>query len=513
VTLAPEAVGRDDAAPGRRRVTAVVVSYNTCDWLARCLASLPAACRDHDLDVVVVDNASADGSADLVADHFPDVRLIRNDVNIGFARAVNLGAAEATGDHLVLVNPDGYLEPGALDHLVAFAVAHPEYVICGGRTVTPDGDLDPRSCWAAPSLWSLASSALMLSTLRPGSTLFDPEAMGDFARDTARPVDIVTGCLLLVALDDWRALGGFDERYFVYGEDADLCLRATAETGRRCAITPEAVMVHAVGLSSESTPAKHELLLKGRITFVLSRWPSGRRQAGRALIVGGVLVRTAAARAGMARGTGWSEVWRHRRRWWKGFPMTDAPAAAPSHAHTGRSGLRHGRERQGRFLRSLLDPRTYVHALRLLHYAHYTHVAERPKLTLGPDVRLAPNVSLAHAERIAIGARSRIGARTHLWAGTDTGRVTIGADCNLAPNCFVTASDYGIDAGTTILDQEKRDADVTIGDDVWFGTGVVVVAGVTIGDGAVVAAGSVVTSDVPPGTVVGGVPAKVIRSR
>ena len=84
------------------------------------------------------------------------------------------------------------LEPRAIDALVAFADAHPEYVICGGRTVTPAGELDPRSCWGAPTLWSLLCSALMLSTLRPGSRVFDPEALGGFRRDLARPVDIVS---------------------------------------------------------------------------------------------------------------------------------------------------------------------------------------------------------------------------------------------------------------------------------------------------------------------------------
>ena len=502
-------------------VSVVIVSYNTRDWLARCLEALPAAATDHDLEVIVVDNASADGSADLVAAEFPGVRLLRSDLNLGFGRAVNLGAAEAKGDYLLLVNPDGFLEAGAVDRLVAFARHHPDVVVAGGRTLTPDGDLDPRSCWAAPSLWSLLSSALMLSTLRPGSRRLDPEAMGDFARDEVRTVDIVTGCLLLIALDDWRALGGFDERYFMYGEDADLCLRAAA-TGRRCAITPDAVMVHAVGASSSTTPAKQELLLAGRITLVRSRWPGLRGRLGQGLIVGGVLTRTLAARAGRARGDHWRETWQQRRRWWQGFAMPAARAAAaagtsdrttaPASA-TGRSTLRHGRARQRRFLRSVLDPRSWLHGLRLLHYFHYTHVGQVGKLTVGPGVRYAPNVSFANAERITIGARTRVGARTSLWAGDHHGAIRIGEDCNFGPNCFVTASNYGIEAGTPFLDQEKQDADITIGDDVWFGTGVVVLAGVTIGGGTVVAAGAVVTEDLPGGVIAGGVPARVLRAR
>jgi GT2 family glycosyltransferase/acetyltransferase-like isoleucine patch superfamily enzyme len=504
-------------------VSVVIVSYNTADWLARCLASIPAASTRHDVEVVVVDNASADGSADLVARDFPAVRLVRSDRNLGFGRAVNLGAADATGDYLLLLNPDGYLEPGALDNLVDFAEAHPEHVICGGRTVTPEGDLDPRSCWAAPSLWSLLCSALLLSTARPRSTLFDPEAMGDYARDEVRTVDIVTGCLLLIALADWRKLGGFDERYFLYGEDADLCLRA-AETGRTCAITPDAVMVHAGGVSSVTTAAKQKLLLAGRITLVRTRWPGWRGRFGGALTVGGVGLRAAVFRLRHGRGAHWQETWRERHRWGRGYPLPpeegermtaidedvldDREASA-----TGRSSLRHGRERGAFFLRSLLDPRTYVHALRLLHYYHYTHVAEVGKLHRGHDVRLAPNVSLSHAERIALGDRSRIGAGTSLWAGEVHGRITIGSETVFAPECFLTASNYGIEAGTVFLDQAKHEADITVGDGVWFGTGVVVLAGVTIGDGTIVAAGAVVTHDLPANVIAGGVPAKVLRER
>lgn len=316
----------DDGAPV---ISVVVVSYNTRAWILRCLASLRTATR-HELDVIVVDNGSTDGSADTIATAFPDLRLIRNRANTGFARAVNDGSAVARGDYLLLVNPDGYLEPGSIDALVAFARANPRYVICGGRTLTPDGDLDPRSCWSAPTLWSLTASALLLSTLRPRSRWFDPEAMGGYKRDHPRPVDVVTGCLLLVTLDDWRALGGFDERYFVYGEDADLCLRATAATGRVCAVTPDAVMVHAVGESSATRPDKLELLLRGRITLVRTHLPGWRGRLGAWLLVTGVAVRAAVMSAGMRSHAGWREVWARRRQWWRGYPGDDRAGRQPA---------------------------------------------------------------------------------------------------------------------------------------------------------------------------------------
>lgn len=508
----------------RSVVSVVVVSYNTRDWILRCLGSLTTATR-HELDVTVVDNASADGSADAVEAAFPDVRLIRNPHNVGFARAVNAAAAGARGEYLLLVNPDGRLEPGSIDALVSFAAANPQYVICGGRTITPDGELDPRSCWAAPSLRSLASSALLLSTLRPRSRWLDPEAMGDYQRDRPRVVDVVTGCLLLVRMKDWRAVGGFDERYFVYGEDADLCLRATALTGRACAITPDAVMVHAVGESSASRPDKRELLLRGRITLVRSHLPGWRGRLGAGLIVAGVALRAAAGRTRLATRLAdaqWSEVWARRRRWWRGYPPVGTPrpgtvpGVTPGHdggAVTGRTRRRIGWQRPRRFARSVLDPRTLLHAVRLLHYFHYSHVAEVGKVTLGRDVRTPPNVSFANGERIRIGAGTRIGARSHLWAGSESGRIEIGEDCNLAPLCFVTASNYGTEPGEPIMDQVKRDADVVIGDGVWLGAGAMVMPGVTIGAGTVVAAGSVVTRDLPAGVIAGGVPATVIRER
>jgi acetyltransferase-like isoleucine patch superfamily enzyme len=180
---------------------------------------------------------------------------------------------------------------------------------------------------------------------------------------------------------------------------------------------------------------------------------------------------------------------------------------------TGRSSLRRGLQRPAAFLRSLLDPRTYYHALKLLHFNHYSHVAEIGKLRLGKDVRLAPNVSLANGERITLGDRTRVGARCHLWAGETAGEIRVGRDTNFAPLCFVTASNYGIEPGAGFLDQVKQDATVTIGDEVWLGASVIVLPGVTIGNGSVIAAGAVVTKDIPPGVVAGGVPARVIRPR
>jgi GT2 family glycosyltransferase len=315
-------------------VSIVIVSYNTRDWMGKCLSSVGPAAVDNRVEIIVVDNASRDGSADFVAQEFPEVRVYRNSENTGFAKAVNQGVRHATGEFVLLLNPDGLLKPGAVDKLVAFARGNPQYVICGGRTVTLTGEMDPKSCWGAPTLWSVFCNSSMLSTLFPGSTVFDPEALGSFKRDHARRVDIVTGCLLLARLADWQSLGGFDEAYFVYGEDADLCMRATAQTGRACAITPEAEMVHAVGASSATRPDKLELLLKGRIGLVRRHMRGWKKSLGTALIVWGVWLRAMLERAGAKKNSNWTEVWRRRERWREGYaPLASVVSKPAQQAH------------------------------------------------------------------------------------------------------------------------------------------------------------------------------------
>lgn len=166
-----------------------------------------------------------------------------------------------------------------------------------------------------------------------------------------------------------------------------------------------------------------------------------------------------------------------------------------------------------RAARSLLDPAVFVHPFRLMHYYGYSHVKERRKLTLGRDVRIAPNVSFAHAERIELGDQVQVGARCSLWAGKTTSRIRVGARTTFGPECFATAADYGLAAGTRITDQAMVERDITIGADCWIGARAILTAGVTVGDGAVIGAGSVVTRDVPAGAVAVGVPARVVKMR
>lgn len=164
-------------------------------------------------------------------------------------------------------------------------------------------------------------------------------------------------------------------------------------------------------------------------------------------------------------------------------------------------------------LGSSLDPRAYLHLFRILHYYNYSHVQPKRALTLGEGSSMAPNTSLRNGSRIRIGRHCHIGERCYLWAGNDQGQIILGDYVSLAPEVFITASDYQFQRGIPFRQQPKRERDVLLGNDVWLGTRVVVTAGVTIGDGCIVGAGAVVTRDLPPNTIAAGVPARVIAQR
>ena len=227
----------------------------------------------------MLDNDSGDGTAEMVGAEFPDVRLLALDENLGFAAGVNRAAEEARGEYVLLLNPDTVVHEGALDRLVGFARAHPEHGLVRRPHARPRRHASTRAR-AGRSRRSGASSASRPCSRRRSRAraLFDPEAIGGWKRDTVREVGIVTGCLLLAPRALWRELGGFDTRFFMYGEDADLGMRAWAR-GLRPAITPDAVITHEIGVSSASRPDKLVLLFRGKATLLHKHWSPARRRA------------------------------------------------------------------------------------------------------------------------------------------------------------------------------------------------------------------------------------------
>jgi N-acetylglucosaminyl-diphospho-decaprenol L-rhamnosyltransferase len=300
-------------------VAVLIVSYNTRERTLDCVRSVLAHPPAPATEIVVVDNDSADGSADALELEFPDVTVLRSGDNLGFARAVNLGARATGAEYLLLLNPDTVVRTGALAALLDFARTHPEHGVYGGRTFREDGELDPSSCWGAPTLWSLTCFALGLSTAFAGSAVFDPESLGRWRRDTVREVPVVTGCLLLVSRADFFSIGGMDERFFLYGEDAEFSLRA-GRAGMRPVIVPEAAIVHAVGASTGARGRKMTMVLAGKVTLLRSAWAPMRARLGVGMLATGVLLRAGLETLARRSDRMWAHAWRHRADWLPGYP-------------------------------------------------------------------------------------------------------------------------------------------------------------------------------------------------
>ena len=318
-------------------VSILIISYNTRALTLACLDSVAAQTRCRH-EVIVVDNASTDGSADAVACHAAAPRLIARTDNLGFARANNVAAAEAKGEFILLLNPDTVVLDGAIDRLLAFARARPEAMIWGGRTLFADGKLNASSCWGAMTPWNLLCRASGLTGLFPRSTFFNGEAYGGWPRDTVHEVDIVSGCFLLIRRETWERLGGFDPAFFMYGEEADLCLRAR-RLGARPAVTPEATIIHYGGASEATRSAKMVKLLAAKMTLIRRHWRPALVPLGvllmatwplsRALATG-LLARLAPSPSRTISADAWREIWQRRAEWLGGYAAAPEQPMAPA---------------------------------------------------------------------------------------------------------------------------------------------------------------------------------------
>ncbi|MEO0821972.1 MAG: glycosyltransferase family 2 protein [Pseudomonadota bacterium] len=317
-------------ADGRpAELTVIFVSYNTRALTLKAIETVRAETSDTAIDIAVWDNASHDGSADAIAEAFPDVRLFRSPDNLGFAAGNNEVAKHVETEWLLLLNTDTETHEGAVDRLLAFAKARPQAGIYGGRTVYPDGSLNAASCWNRITPWSAFCSATGLTAVFKGSPLFDTEAIGGWARDSVREVDIVVGCFLLIRRALWEELGGFDTRYWMYGEEADLCLRARAR-GYRPAITPDAVIMHLVGQSTTKNrrAERRALVAKARSTLIRTHWPAALRPFGLAMMWlwgagrrygSGALATLLPREVFRERAALWRAVWQARADWLAGY--------------------------------------------------------------------------------------------------------------------------------------------------------------------------------------------------
>lgn len=248
-------------------VDIILISYNTATYTLRALRSVYEETHQLNYNIIVVDNNSQDDSVKQIRSHFPNVKLIESNQNLGFAGGVNLGANQAKGDYILLLNPDTVILDGAIDKLVIFAEKHPEQGIWGGITLNDDLSINTHNAWAAENILTLLFSAMGLNRLFNKSCFFNHANYGCWDRKTESEVDILQGSFFLVASKLWKTLGGLDETFFMYAEEADFCYRAK-KLGYQPIVTPTAKIIHHGGGSEKNLSGKMIKLLTGKVTFI-----------------------------------------------------------------------------------------------------------------------------------------------------------------------------------------------------------------------------------------------------
>ena len=302
-------------------LSVIIVSYNTRNLTCKALATLYEETQVS-FETIVIDNNSSDGSADEIEQQFPSVKLIKLEKNLGFAEGNNIGARESRGEYLLLLNPDTEVLPGAIDTLMDCARKNPEAKIWGGRTLFADGSLNPASCWSKQTLWGLISQAVGLNSLFRKSYLFNPEGIGGWDRSDQRQVDIVSGCFLMITKEFWVLLDGFCPDFFMYGEEADLCLRAK-EMGAQPTVFSTATIIHHGGASERVRADKLVRLLKAKALLINRHFGPLTRDAGLVLLLmwpfSRLIIHLLAATLGRSTSKisadAWREVWRRRTEW------------------------------------------------------------------------------------------------------------------------------------------------------------------------------------------------------
>lgn len=246
-------------------ISVLVVGYKSRHLIEACLSGLFEHTRGVAFEVLFLDN-SDDGGAEFVATAFPQVRTLGHQDNLGFARGNNVLARHAVGGFLLLLNPDTIIHDNAVGQLLATARTRPDAGAWGGVTVLPDGGIDPGCRQRGPQLLRTIAHAAGLGR----------HVTQRLSTDSERPseVEVLTGAFMMLRRDLWEELGGFDETFFMYGEDYDLCYRVRRR-GRPLLITPQARITHLVGSGSAKNPARVLFMVRASMHFYRKHFSRG----------------------------------------------------------------------------------------------------------------------------------------------------------------------------------------------------------------------------------------------
>jgi GT2 family glycosyltransferase len=235
-------------------ISVVIVAWNAKHYLELCLQSLAAAQPRRSMEIIVVDNASSDGSAEMIEARFPYVKLIRSSENLGFAKGNNVGIRQCQGRYIALVNPDVVVFSGCLDALADFLDQNPKVGNVGPRVLNPDMTMQS-TCRRSPTLWNNFCSATGLATKFKKSRIFAGEHMFYFPHDRTLPVDVLVGCFSMIRREAFNEVGLLDEDLFMYGDDVDWCRRCW-KAGWQVVFFPGAKAIHDRGKITAPYPVR-----------------------------------------------------------------------------------------------------------------------------------------------------------------------------------------------------------------------------------------------------------------
>ena len=237
-----------------KNLSIVIVSWNAKKFVDECLGSLRTVSGQSDVEIFVVDNCSTDGTPELVRESYPEVVLIQNQSNVGFARANNVGIARSTGEYVALINSDVRVLPGCIEKMLAYMRSDSRVGLLGPRMLGATGK-SARSYMSAPTLWRCFCRALALDVVFPSSKALGSYTMPYFKRDQITEVDVLNGWFWMTRREALDEVGLLDETFFMYGEDIDWCKRFR-DAGWKVVYFPEAESIHYGGASSAKAPVR-----------------------------------------------------------------------------------------------------------------------------------------------------------------------------------------------------------------------------------------------------------------
>ncbi len=228
----------------------IIVNYNVKEFLQNLIHSIEKASSNISKEIIVVDNASDDGSVEIVEDKFPSVKLIKNKYNVGFGRANNQGLKISQGNFILFINPDSIVSEDTLDKMISFFQERPDCGLAGCKILNSDGTLQLACRRSFPGPWTSFTKVTGLSSLFPNSKIFARYNLTYLDENKTYEVDAVSGSFMMIRREIYQKVGGFDEQFFMYGEDLDLCYRVQ-QAGNNVFYVHNTQIIHYKGESTK----------------------------------------------------------------------------------------------------------------------------------------------------------------------------------------------------------------------------------------------------------------------